>query len=223
MEPVYRFLEETPQRVGAGDWYNTMNGYHIGMHSRPVVGGVFLQLLYDKAVWRKWAARDLSEASNWAPLPLPPKVTTLVPAADQKPATWRYTTAPPPDGWNKPGFDDSSWSTGTSGFGTAETPGAIAGTKWESPGIWLRREVTFPREKWEELQCWMHHDEDVEVYANGTLILKASGYTTGYETFPLLPAAKKAITPGVNFIAVYCRQTSGGQYVDLGFVEVKAP
>ena len=55
VNPVYRFLDKTPERIGAGDFYNTSNGHHIMMHSRPVVGGVFLKLLYDRDVWHKWA------------------------------------------------------------------------------------------------------------------------------------------------------------------------
>jgi hypothetical protein len=81
---VYRFVNETPQRVGMGDWYDTANGNHLFMHSRPVVGGVFLQLLYDRAVWKKWAARDKTKAANWAPMPTIPERETAAPAANRK-------------------------------------------------------------------------------------------------------------------------------------------
>jgi hypothetical protein len=37
---------------------------------RPVVGGVFLRLLYDSATWKKWASRRKAHGANWAPLPL---------------------------------------------------------------------------------------------------------------------------------------------------------
>ena len=67
--PVYRFLNETPDRVPMTDWYDTKTGKKVGFQARSVVGGVFLQMLYDRAVWKKWAARDVTKASNWAPLP----------------------------------------------------------------------------------------------------------------------------------------------------------
>ena len=221
MDPVYRFLDETPQHVGAGDFYHTSNGRHISMHSRPVVGGVFLKLLYDPAVWKKWAARDTTRAAHWAPLPTAPKLNIVSPAADQAPATWRYTTARPADGWSKPGFDDSSWATGRSGFGTRGTPGAIVGTSWNTSDIWLRRELELPASTWHAPQLWLHHDEDAEIYINGVLALKTTGFTTAYDTFPLLPAAKAALKNGKNLVAVHCHQTGGGQYIDLGFADVE--
>ena len=67
----------------------------------------------------------------------------------------------------------------------------------------------------------MHHDEDAEVYINGVLAAKASGYTTSYTEFPLTAAARKALKAGRNAIAIHCRQTGGGQYIDAGLVEVK--
>jgi hypothetical protein len=221
MEPVYSFLNHTPERVGAGDFYNTATAHHIGMHSRPVVGGVFLQALYDRALWKKWWDRDITRAANWAPLPQPPRVVTVVPGADQAPATWRFVTVQPPEGWNTARFDDTTWQSGRSGFGTKGTPGATVGTTWNTGDIWLRREVSLTSNGWHDLQFWLHHDEDAEIYVNGVLGLKTSGYTSAYDTFPLLPAGKAAIQPGKNLIAIHCHQTAGGQYIDVGLADVQ--
>jgi len=48
----------------------------------------------------------------------------------------------------------------------------------------------------------------------------ATGFTTTYEELPLNPAARNTLKPGKNIIAVHCRQTRGGQYIDVGLVDV---
>lgn len=221
IDPVYTFLNETSDRSPMTDWYRTKNATKVGFTARPVVGGVFAQLLYDKTVWQKWAKRDKTKARNWAPMPKAPKVTVVVPAADQQAAKWRYSITQPRNDWMKENFDASAWKEGWSGFGSDGTPGAIIGTVWNTSNIWLRREVEIPADKLKNQELWLHHDEDIEVYVNGVLALKTSGFLGNYDVFPLSKAAQAALKPGKNVIAVHCHQTSGGQYVDLGFVEVR--
>ncbi|MCX6873805.1 MAG: DUF4965 domain-containing protein [Verrucomicrobia bacterium] len=67
--PVLRFIQETPDRASLTDWYQTKTGRKVGFTGRPVIGGVFLQLLYQKDTWQKHAARDTTKAGGWAPLP----------------------------------------------------------------------------------------------------------------------------------------------------------
>jgi hypothetical protein len=219
--PVYKFLNETPNRSPMTDWYQTRDAKKVGFTARPVVGGVFAEMLYDNAVWKKWARRDKTKAEKWAPIPKSPKITVVVPAADQKPAKWRYTTTQPAGEWAQTKFDASSWQEGWSGFGTTGTPGAVIGTVWNTRNIWLRREVEIPAKASQKQELWLHHDEDAEVYINGVLALRTRGWVGGYDVFPLSQAGRAALTPGKNVIAVHCRQTEGGQYVDLGFVEVQ--
>jgi hypothetical protein len=218
IKPVVTFLNETPDRSPMTDWYQTKSAKKVGFTARPVVGGVFAQVLYDKALWHKWASRDRTKASNWAPIPTLPKMATVVPAADRQPAKWRYTTARPGSDWAKENFDTSAWKEGWAGFGTHETPGAVVGTVWNSGNIWLRRDVDIPADKLNHLELWFHHDDDAEVYVNGTLVLTLTGWTTSYDSFPLNDTSRKAFRAGKNLIAVHCKQNGGGQYVDLGLV-----
>ena len=46
--PVYRFLNETPERVPMTDWYYTKTGEWRGFIARSVVGGVYMELLKEK-------------------------------------------------------------------------------------------------------------------------------------------------------------------------------
>ena len=67
--PVLHFIQETPDRSPLTDWYETKSGRKVGFTARPVIGGVFLQMLYQKELWKKHAARDTAKASGWAPMP----------------------------------------------------------------------------------------------------------------------------------------------------------
>jgi len=222
IDPVYTFLNETPDRAPMPDWYQTKSAKKEGFTARPVVGGVFAQLLYDKTVWQKWAKRDKTKAKNWAPIPKLPVITVIVPAADKQAAKWQYTTARPAGEWMKPDYDASAWKEGWGGFGTDGTPGAFIGTIWNTSNIWLRREIDVPAATLANQQFWLHHDEDVEVYVNGVLAFKTSGFVGTYDAFQLTNEGRSALKPGKNLIAIHCRQTTGGQYVDLGLVTVQA-
>jgi hypothetical protein len=218
VNPVFKFLNETPDRSPMTDWYETKSARKVGFTARPVVGGVFAQMLYDRATWAKYASRDKTKAKNWAAMPAYKAPTMVVPTARESDnLIWSYTTEKPADGWMQPGFDASSWKQGAAGFGTRMTPGSVVRTEWNSRDIWLRREVTLDAKQSRDLMLMIHHDEDFEVYVNGELIAKRNGFTTDYEEIPLSAAAMKTLKPGRNVIAIHCHQNGGGQYIDVGF------
>ena len=146
-------------------------------------------------------------------------------AGESAPA-WRYTTERPDAGWMAPGFDDSAWKQGLPGFGAGNVHGSPKRTAWTTSDIWIRGHVELPAPLPRELCLRMHHDEDAEVYVNGVLAARVAGHTTGYERFAISPAARKALRPGRNLVAAHCRQTRGGQFIDIHIVEgrpVKQP
>jgi hypothetical protein len=222
LDPVYRFLNETPDRVPMTDWYDTKTAKHVGFQARSVVGGVFLQMLYDRAAWKSWGGRDVTRAANWAPLPKPPKTVVVVPTSEQEPVTWRYTTQSPGDDWFRPEFDASAWKEGPGGFGTQGTPGAVVRTEWNTSDIWLRREFAMPDGKWTDLQLRLHHDEDAQVYFDGVVATRVSGFVSDYEAVPIRTRAREVLKPGKHVLAVHCKQTTGGQYIDVGLIDLPA-
>ena len=143
-------------------------------------------------------------------------VTTIVPAGDTTSGIqWKYTTTQPASDWYSVDFDASSWRSGAAGFGGGGR------TAWSSSDIWIRRNFTinnFDASQLQELRLWLFHDEDAEIYINGKLAAKMTGYNTKYETWPILPEALQALKldGSDNVIAIHCKQTTGGQFIDCG-------
>jgi len=175
-------------------------------------------MTYDRAMI-KFDAEKAAAAAKRLYLP-PPIVTPIVPTSQQKAQQWKYTTQKPAAGWEKPGFDDSAWKKGPGGFGTKSTPGAVVRTEWSGSDIWIRRDFEL-KEKPDQIQLSIHHDEDAEVYINGRLVKTLKDYTSGYIEVELDAKVLNALKAGTNCIAVHCKQTTGGQYIDAGLVQVK--
>ena len=152
---------------------------------------------------------------------LPPEVITVVPTSKDKEQNWRYTFTKPADHWFKPDFNDLSWKTGPGGFGNRGTPGGVDRTPWHTSEIWLRREIILPDDPFTHLQLQVHADDFADIYLNGVLAAKVTQCTPGYLEFAISEEARKTLRPGSNVLAVTCRDTGGGRYIDVGLVEPK--
>jgi hypothetical protein len=178
-------------------------------------------LTYDRAVVKPDMARVAAvNQGDFSQVPPPPIIKPVVPTSEKEAAVWRYTTDKPADVWLKSDFDDAAWKKGPGGFGTRGTPGAVVGTEWKTGDIWLRREMAVPEGKFTDLRFRVHHDEDVDIYINGVLAGKAGGFATEYQDLPMTPEGQAALKAGKNVMAVHCHQTTGGQFIDVGIVDV---
>lgn len=150
-----------------------------------------------------------------------PTTTIVVGCSRHEAKTWKYTFDAPDDDWFKADFDDSAWKEGEGGFGTEGTPEAVVRTTWDTSDIWMRRAVELKEEDIanpEDMLAYIYHDEDAEVYINGVLVGSFAGYQTYYYADVDTKALKEALKVGKNVVAVHCKQTRGGQFIDFGLV-----
>ena len=59
------------------------------------------------------------------------------------------------------------------------------------------------------------------MYINGILAATCSGFNGQYETLPIRDEALATLKPTGNTLAIHCRQSEGGQYIDAGLVTVE--
>jgi len=116
--------------------------------------------------------------------------------------------------------DDREWKQRPGGFATPGIPSAIVRTICNGLAIWLRQDIDLPEAEigpdLGTLRLIVHHDDDVDIYLNGVLAAHAGSYTVDYQPVRIRTEALKVLKPGRNSLAVYCCQTSGGQYIDVG-------
>ncbi len=215
--PIVKYLDHTTAHSPFADSYKTNEIGSSGMHARPVIGGVFIKLLADRAVWTRWASMDKPTVKTWALLPPTPKVAEVIPVSRTHPQNWRYTTVSPAENWNQPSFDDHEWTEGPAPFGKS----APHHTEWGSADIWIRRTWEVPRGTFRHLMFNVYHDEDIEVYIDGVPAMREPGYINSYEQFEIAPAALALLKPGATVtVAAHCHQTTGGQGIDVGLCDV---
>ncbi|HXH60519.1 MAG TPA: glycoside hydrolase family 2 TIM barrel-domain containing protein, partial [Fimbriimonadaceae bacterium] len=208
LRPAYQALIEQLDALRA-------NGLSAAVYTQTtdVEGEVNGLMTYDRAVEKidpEWAAPINERLYDAVPVTEP-----VVPTSEKAPQTWSYTTDAPPPDWYMPDFDDSGWKKGTGGFGQSTTPAPHVGTEWTSPDIWIRRKFTLSRIPFDPLlRLW--HDEDAEVYINGELV---ASFKQWVDTYINVPFDSSPLRKGANTIAVHCKQTSGGQFIDVGIVE----
>ena len=98
------------------------------------------------------------------------------------------------------------------------TPGARIATSWQTNNIWLRK--VFPLTAVpDQPGLLIHHDEDAEVYINGQPIASLTGWSTEYKVVRIDEEGRTALRTGKNLLAVHCRQTDGGQFIDVHVVD----
>jgi hypothetical protein len=61
LDPIGHWINEGPTRVPLTDWYDTKTGRQESFQARSVVGGVYIKVLSNKSLARKWSSADAQE------------------------------------------------------------------------------------------------------------------------------------------------------------------
>lgn len=138
--------------------------------------------------------------------------------ADVRPQNWQYTLVNPGPRWADPTFDARTWRIGRSGFGTNTgrfAYGLKNNTQWRSTDIWMRKTVTLPADVRKAIVTWkFYHDDNIEIYVNGTREIFLNGWDTKYVT---RMTQQSALHAGENVIAVHAHNEALPSGVDVGF------
>ncbi len=166
-------------------------------------------------------AKDPSIARLLDPAPVANPV--MVGVSSGQPRNWHYTTEKPSGDWFEVSFrHEEKWPQAPAPFGNGRPGGAGHNTQWTSSDIWIRTSFQLS-EVPAAAEIRIFHDENAEIFLNGQKIADFNGYVTDYRSQLLSPEAMRAFQTGRNTLAIHCRQTSGGQFIDAGLYVVDRP
>jgi hypothetical protein len=144
----------------------------------------------------------------------------LLPTGAEKPFECKYTETNPGNDWMKEQYNDAAWQTGKAPFGLGWDNDAA--TPWLSKSIWIRREFDLTEEQLKSINAHalnleLRHDDDVEVFINGTPAYSCTGcYVSSIKEYPLNKLLKSKLKKGKNIIAAHCINPAGNAWLDLG-------
>ena len=123
--------------------------------------------------------------------------------------------------WLDLAYDDSSWGVLTGPMGRQSEPSANVNHyvnpnfSWEGDYymFYLRRTFNLPAKPTESMTLHLIHDDGVEVYINGTLIINESGLKDNWYSCPVDP---DVFVKGTNIIAIKFIADTYRDYLDFG-------
>ena len=130
-----------------------------------------------------------------------------------------YTFSEPSGAWYAENYKAAGWKTGLAPFAT---PGFMnSQTAWQTPRIWIRREVNLGDEiVGKRVFLAYSNDDNAEFYVNGVKVLD-TGMECHNNAYVQLPDG--IVKPGRNVIAATCTDTGGLACVDVGITVQENP
>ncbi|SDK53066.1 protein of unknown function [Pedobacter sp. ok626] len=140
----------------------------------------------------------------------------LLPTAEGKPYTAKYTETEPTAGWEKTDYNDHDWKTGNAPFGDSD-----AKTQWKSDNLWMRREFNLDNIDVKGLNLRINHDDNIDLFLNGVKVYNCNCWTSKYVYIPIDEKIKGVLRKGKNVLAAHVKNTAGGQWLDIGLAVEK--
>lgn len=155
-----------------------------------------------------------------------PELKSLVGSGDEEDWTGKYTFEKPSDDWMSPDYNDADWAEAVGPFGTKRLEPSSR-TEWDTPYIWVRREVMLKKSlKGKNVYIDFSNDDDAVFYVNG-IEVHATGNRCNKNKLVQIPAeAAESLRAGRNVIAAKCWNRGGNALLDFGLkeqVEHKSP
>jgi hypothetical protein len=139
---------------------------------------------------------------------------TILSASDEASYNVSYTENKPAGDWTSPKYNTAGWKSGQAPIGDDEKS---VKTLWKSDDIWVRRTFNLSAIAGiNELLLKLNHDDNVEVFLNGTSVYEKKGWTSSFQYFSINKSALKA---GQNVIAIHLANTAGGRFLDFGLAD----
>ena len=112
--------------------------------------------------------------------------------------------------WYESNYDDSSWGTLTGPIGDKNDYNYL----WvgENNCFFLRRTFHLSEIEDKSLSFYVNHDNGIEVYLNGQLVVKNEDWT--HDKISLYKISNEALVIGENTLAIYIKQEEGSTYLD---------
>ena len=142
----------------------------------------------------------------------------LVASSGRMNIAWRFTTDAPAgdDAWTALEYDDSTWRNGEGPFGVSNP----VRTSWTSSDIWLRHEFELEDAVEAPLVFLARIDDESEFYVNGVRAGQRGLPRLSRYNYPQridgTEAARQALRPGKNVLAVHCHNVKGPSIIDVG-------
>jgi len=230
IDGLYRFADETKERKPFSDFYHADTSRWEAFIGRSVIGGIMIPLLYDSQCRTKYASLDKTAPFRGKYF-TPPKFEFKTLTPDDtfgRALEWKWMGDNPPEGWYKPGFDDSSWQVGQAPFANWDFRNDFkkfkTNTDWPKnvSRIHVRRYFTIEdaipdAEGW-KIGLELLHDEEALIYLNGKEIGFIGAHNWSYDRYRL-PLPLGAIKKGRNLLCVMVHNTVGRACFDMNIVK----